>query len=76
VELFVAFIAVELLLFVAVTRRLRALRRCHEDLAAALTLIRRGEVVAARGIVKRWAAMPTERPVIIDGQPRPPTRIQ
>jgi hypothetical protein len=67
--------AIELVILFAVNRRLDELRRCHEDLAAAIRLIRRGEIQAARGIVKRWTARPPEREWTLDGQPRPPTRI-
>jgi hypothetical protein len=71
VELFIALVGVELVLLVTTALRLNAnrrlldeLRRCHADLASALALIERGEIRAARGIVKRW-------PVSGTG-PRPP----
>jgi hypothetical protein len=71
VELFIVLVGVELLLFLATARRLNAnrrlrdeLRRCHADLAAALALIARGEITAARGIVTRWP--------VIGTTPKPP----
>jgi hypothetical protein len=63
--------AIELLLLIAVLRRIKEnrrlrdeLRKCHADLAAALAHVAGGEILPARRLLTRWPATGT--------RPRPP----
>lgn len=70
-EFFIVLVGVELMLLVAVTRRLNEnrrrcdeLRKCHADLAAALAHVASGEIIPARRLVTKWPDFKT--------RPRPP----
>jgi hypothetical protein len=56
VRAFLIVAGVELVLLITVALRIKVLRRCHADRAAALDLIRRGQMEAARPILARWAS--------------------